>query len=371
MKSLGVILAGGNNHRLEKLTSTSGRATAAMPIGGGYCAIDFSLSNMTNSGIRKVAVMVQFNSGSLHNHLSSSKWWDLGRKKGGLFVYSPYLSGLESPFYRGTSNAMYQNIKFFLKSNEEYVVITSGDSIYKADFDDFLNYHIEKGNDITVAYKKAGGLDPRQFGVIELDDEENILDFEEKPLETSLDNISLGIYAISRKLLIGLLETTNKEGRYDFVRDIVIRYRKVLKLGGYPFKGYWRSLGSIKAYYDTNMDFLSKDVRDYFTKEPPFIVTKPRDVPPAKYNNGAEARGSLIGGGSILNGYVENSVLFSNIYVGENTFIKNSIIMDKVHIGNNCVLENTIIDKEVNIRDNTKIIGTVNQPAIVDKGKTI
>lgn len=369
MRALGVILAGGNNQRLESLTKVPGRAVAAMPIGGGYRAIDFSLSSMTNSGIRKVAVIVQFNSSSLHDHLSSAKWWDLGRKKGGLFLFSPYLSSYDSPFFRGTSNAMYQNIKFFTRSNEEYVAITSGDSIFKIDFKQLIRHHIERGNDITVAYKKIKDMDVRMFGVLDLDEDENIIDFEEKPLETSLNTISLGVYIIKRKLLIELLETTNKEGRYDFVRDIIIRYRKVLKLGGYRFNSYWSALNSVLSYYKTNMDFLQKDVRDYFSKQYPYTATKPRDEPPAKFNIGAQIQGSLVGGGSILNGHVENSLLFSNVYIGENTFVKDSIIMHGSYIGNNCNIESTILDKETIVNDGIKIIGTSEKPVIIEKGR--
>ena len=372
MKALGVILAGGNNQRLDVLTTKSGRASAAMPIAGGYRTIDFSLSNMTNSGIKKVAVMIQHNSNSIYNHLSSAKWWDLGRKKGGLFLFSPYMSSsVGSTYFKGTADAMYQNIKFFRRSNEEYVVIAHGDAVYKMDFNDIVKEHVEKGNDITVVYRKAGNLDVKQFGVLTMDEEEKITEIEEKPLETDVDNISLGIYVISRTKLIELLEKTQLEGRHDFVKDILIRYRKVLKIRGCRFDDYWSTLNSVKAYYDTNMDFLRKCVRDYFNKTAPFIATKPNDEPPAKYNRSAEVKGSIIGGGSIIDGYVEGSVIFSRVYIGENSFIKNSIIMDGVHIGSNCVIENAVIDKSVVIGDGKKIVGLDDSPELVEKGRVL
>lgn len=367
MRAIGVILAGGNNQRLGVLTTKSGRAAAAMPMAGGYRAIDFSLSNMTNSGIKKVAVMVQFNSSSLHNHLSSSKWWDLGRKKGGLFIFSPYMSSLGSAYFRGTSDSMYQNIKFFKKSNEEFVVISHGDAIYKMDYSKVIQHHVEKENDITIVYKKADGLDVTQFGVLSIDNEDNILEIEEKPLETHLDNIYMGITIIRRELLMELLTETNEEGRHDFVRDILMRYRKVLKIRGYKFDGYWNTLNSVNSYYNTNMDFLEKGIRDFFHKTPPLITTKPDDEPPAKYNRNAEVKGSIVGGGSIIDGYIEKSIVFSRVYVGENTFIKNSIIMDGSRIGNNCVIENAIIDKNVNIVDGQRLIGFEDAPHIVPK----
>lgn len=367
MKALGVILAGGNNQRLAELTSKSGRVVAALPIAGGYRTIDFPLSNMANSGIDKISVMVQFNSSSLHSHLSSSKWWDLGRKKGGLFLFTPYMSSEGTAHFRGTADAMYQNIKFFRKSNEEYVVIAHGDAVYKLDYNDIIKQHVEKENDITIVYRKADGLDVKQFGVLSIDDESNIVDLEEKPIQTHLDNISMGIYIIKRELLLKLLVQTNQEGRYDFVRDILVRYRKVLKVRGFKFDGYWSTLNSTEAYYKTNMDFLNKEVRDHFNKTAPFISTKPNDEPPAKYNISADVKGSIVGGGSIIDGYVNNSVIFSRVYVGENSFIRNSIILDGVKIANNCVIENAIIDKNAEIAPGSKIIGFGDKIELIGK----
>jgi len=369
MKALGIILAGGSNERLGKLTSA--RTVAAMPVGSQYRAVDFSLSSMTNSGIRKVAVMTQYNSSSLHNHVSSAKWWDLGRKKGGLFIFSPYLSEENSPWFRGTADAMYQNLKFFMKSNEEYVVIASGETLYKMNFEDVLDQHIARNSDITIVYKDMQDKDVRKLGVMELDDEENLVNFEEKPLETNLTTVSLGMYIIKRELLIDLLKEIQKEGRYDFVRDVIIRYRKTLKIRGFKFDGYWSSLNSVEAYYNANMDFLRKDIRDFFTKEYPFISTKPRDEPPAKYNMHAQVKNTLVADGAILNGYVENSILFTDVYVGENTSIKNSIIMHKTHIGNNCVIEHAILDKDTKVHDGQRIVGTPEEPIIVAKGTTL
>lgn len=366
MKALGVILAGGNNERLGKLTTV--RSSCAMPIGSQYRAIDFTLSSMTNSGISKVAIITQYNSRSLHNHVSSSKWWDLGRKKGGLFIFNPYLSNETSSWFKGTADAIYQNIKFLKKSNEEYVIIASGNNVHKTNFDTVVNEHIMRGSDITVVYKKRQDEDVRKFGVMELDEEENLINFEEKPLETNLDNISLGMYVIKRVLLMELLEEISQELRYDFVRDIVSRYRKVLKIRGYKYESYWRTLNSIQSYYNINMDFLNKDIRDYFTKVYPYIYTKPKDEPPAKYNIGAEVKNSLVGNGVILNGQTENSIICTKVYIGENTFIKNSIIMHNTYIGNNCVIENAILDKDITISDNKKLAGNKENPLIIEKG---
>ncbi len=369
MRAIGIILAGGNNEKLGVLTKK--RALSAIPVGSCYRSLDFSLSNLSNSGVGKVAVLTQYNSRSLHDHLSSSKWWDLGRKQGGLFIFSPYLTDENSFWFRGTADSIYQNITFLKRSIEPYVIITSGDSVYKADFSKILDEHAKTGADITIVYKEMLSDDPRNYGVLSFDQNNQLTDFEEKPLEPQTNLISTGIYIIQRTLLIKLLETIIPEGRYDLVKDLLIRYRKKLKIFGYRFDGYWRAINSVSAYREVNMDFLKKDVRDLFTRQYPYIETKPKDEPPAKYNSGADAIDCLVGSGSIINGYVSHSVLFRKVYTGEGTKIKDSIIMEGTFIGNNCVIENAILDKEVVISDGKNLIGTPDEPIIIAKGSVI
>lgn len=371
MKAIGIILAGGNNDRLRELCSV--RAVSAIPVGSSYRAIDFSLSNMTNSNIKKVAIITQYNSRSLHDHLSSSKWWDLGRKQGGMFVFSPFLSNDNSYWFRGTADSIYQNLNYLKKSNEEYVVIASGDGVYKMNYKDVIKYHKEKNADITIVCKdlKDSGKDLHDFGIMEFDDDMRMTDFEEKPVEPMNTTASLGIYVISRTLLIKLLETVIPEGRYDFVKDIIIRYKRQLHIYGYKYDGYWNTLNNVKSYVDVNMDFLKRDIRNMFTKESPFIDTKPKDEPPAKYNLGADVKDSLVGSGSILNGHVSHSVLSRKVFSGEGSVIKNSIIMEGSYIGNNCVIENAIIDKQVVVSDDKKVIGTPDNPVIIAKDTVI
>ncbi len=369
MKSMGIILAGGRNERLGNLTEL--RASSAMPVGGSFRAIDFSLSNMVSSGISKVAVITQFNSRSLNDHLSSSKWWDFGAKKGGLFTFSPFLSNDSSLWFRGTADSIYQNLTFLQRSNETHVVIAAGEGIYKMDYSAAIRYHVKKKADITIICKDVGHLNVQDYGVLELDENERMLDFEEKPVEPTSSLISLGIYVISRTLLIQLLETILAEGRYDFVKDIIIRYRKKLNMYGYKFDGYWSTINCIESYFDTNMDFLRPEVRRMFFKEKPFIDTKQKDEPPVKYNISSESKDCLIGSGSILNGYCEHSVLFRRVFTGENTSIRNAIIMEGCYIGNNCVIEHAILDKEVVVSDGKHIIGQPGKPVIIKKGTVL
>jgi glucose-1-phosphate adenylyltransferase len=327
---------------------------------------------MSNSNIRKVAVITQYNSRSLHDHLSSAKWWDLDRKKGGLYIFTPFLSDDNSFWYRGVADSIYQNIDFLKNSNEPYVIITSGDSVYKMDYHDLLDYHIKKGADITIVTKDATGTtnDPHDFGVVEYDSDMRLTSFEEKPLEPKSNNISLGTYIIQRSLLIKLLEATVPNGQYDFVKDIILRNAKELNVFAYQFNGYWNTLNSVKAYMDTNMAFLRDKARNMLIEEP-YILTKPSDDPPAKYNNGSDVKNSLVGTGTIINGAVHNSVLFRKVVIGEGAKINNSIIMKESTIGKNCVIENAIIDKEVIVSDGKKLIGTPEEPVVISKGEVI
>ena len=353
MRAIGIILAGGNNHRMKELSQK--RAIAAMPVAGSYRSIDFALSNMTNSRIQRVAVFTQYNAKSLNEHLSSSKWWDFGRKQGGLSVFTPTVTSENSSWYRGTADAIYQNLDFLKESHEPYVVIASGDGIYKLDYGKVLEEHISKGADITVVCKdlEPGEDDVNRFGVVQMDADNRIVDFEEKPLVAGNNTISTGIYVIRRRQLIELLETCANEGRTDFVRDILVRYKNVKKIYGYKMDTYWRNIGTKESYYKTNMDFLNRDVRNYFFKQHPDIYSKVEDLPPAKYNGEAVVNNSLVASGCIINGTVENSVLFKKVYIGNNCVIRNSIILNDVHIGDNCVIENCIVESRDTIRANT------------------
>ena len=353
MRAIGIILAGGNSNRMGELSAK--RAVAAMPVCGSYRAIDFSLSNMTNSHIQKVAVFTQYNSRSLNEHLNSSKWWDFGRKQGGLYVFTPTITATNNYWYKGTADALYQNINFLKNSHEPYVVIASGDGIYKLDYNKVLEEHIRNGADITIVCKdiKPDEDDISRFGVVKVDENMQVLDFEEKPLVAETNTASIGVYVIRRRQLIELLEAAAKEGRSDFVKDILVRYKNVKKIYAYKMDSYWRNIGTIDSYYKTNMDFLSKDIRDYFFRTHPDVYSKVEDLPPAKYNGEAIVNNSLISSGCIINGTVENSILFKKVYVGNNCVIKNSIILNDVHIGDNSYIENCIVESRDTLRANT------------------
>ena len=368
MRAIGLILAGGNSYRMKELSQK--RAVAAMPVAGSYRSIDFALSNMSNSHIAKVGVLTQYNARSLNEHLSSSKWWDFGRKQGGLFVFTPTVTVENNFWYRGTADAIYQNLSFLKNSHEPYVVIASGDGVYKMDYNKVLEYHIEKKADITVVCKDITENDEAErYGIVKLNEDCRIEEFDEKPMIAKSNTISCGIYVIRRRQLIELIEKCAEEERFDFVRDVLIRYKNMKKIYAYKLKEYWSNIASVEDYFRTNMDFLKPEVRDYFFRQYPDVYSKVDDLPPAKYNVGSNVRNSLISSGSIINGTVEDSIIFKKVFVGNNCVIKNSIILNDVYIGDNTHIENCIVESRDTIRANSYYKGEGEIKIVLEKNE--
>lgn len=367
MRAIGIILAGGNNNKMRELSNK--RAIAAMPIAGSYRSIDFALSNMSNSHIQKVAVLTQYNARSLNEHLMSSKWWDFGRKQGGLYVFTPTVTADNSWWYRGTADAIYQNLSFLKNSHEPYVVIASGDGIYKLDYNKVLEYHISKRADVTVVCTDKYEDDVTRFGVLKMNADGRIEEFDEKPMVSNSHTISTGIYVLRRRQLIEMIEKCAQEDRHDFVTDILIRYKNLKRIYGYKIDSYWNNISTVEAYYKTNMDFLKPDVRNYFFKQEPLIRTKIDDLPPAKYNPGSNVKNSLVASGCIINGTVENSVLFKKVFVGNNCVIKNSVILNDVYLGDNTHIENCVVESRDTIRANSCHIGEDGIKVVVEKNE--
>ncbi len=352
MKAVGIVLAGGGSNRMRELARK--RAVCAMPIAGFYRSIDFALSSLSNSHIQTVAVFTQYHAGTLNEHLSSSKWWDFGRKQGGLYTFTPAITSENGFWYRGTADAIAQNLHFLKECHEPYVIITSGDCVYKLDFNKVLDYHIEKNADITVVCKDMPeGCDTERFGTLRMNEESRIEEFEEKPVVARSNTVSCGIYVIRRRLLIELIEQCDAEGRYDFVRDILIRYRSMKRIYGYKIRDYWSNIATVEDYFATNMDFLKPEIRRWFFGTYPDIYTKVGDQPPAKYNVGAKVHNSLISSGCIINGSVEDSVVFKGTFIGSNCYIKNSILLNDIYIGDNSYIENCIVESRSTLQANS------------------
>lgn len=213
------------------------------------------------------------------------------------------------------------------------------------------------------------GTHIERFGTVRMNEESRIEEFEEKPLQAKTNTISCGIYVIRRRQLIEMIEKCAEEDRYDFVRDILIRYKDIKRIYGYKIKDYWRNIASVEDYYNTNMDFLKPDVRNYFFKQYPDIYSKVDDLPPAKYNVGSNVRNSLISSGCIVNGTVENSIIFKKSYIGNNCVIKNSIILNDVYIGDNTYIENCIVESHGTIRANSRYVGEDGIRIVVERNE--
>lgn len=372
MKSMmGLILTGGRNARLKELSEI--RSVAALPIGGKYRAIDFALSNMVNSGITNVGITAQYSFRSLMDHLGSGKEWDLDRRYDGLFIFPPYLAGEGSGWYRGTADAMYSNLTYLKRSNEDYVVITTGNCVYKMSFNDALSCHIDKNADITIIYRDMKDFsqeDLSLLGIMNLDSEGRVTDLQEKPLNPKSSLGSMGIYIMKRTLLISLLQESVAHGNYDFVKDILIKNLNTLNIYGYKFDGYWRCLSSIQLYYKCNMELLDPEICNTLFVENGRIFTKVKDEPPAKYNEEADVKNSIVADGCIIEGTIINSVLFRGVTVKKGVVIKDSIIMQDSIVEENVQLEHVILDKDVLITSGKTLKGELNWPVIVGK-KTV
>ena len=364
---MGMILCGGKNTKLKELSTI--RSSPAVPVGGKYRAIDFVLSSMVNSGITNVGVITQYSFRSLMDHLGSGKEWDLDRKTDGLFLFPPFLSDENTGWYRGTADAMYNNLTFLKRSNEEYVLISQGNCVFSATFDEMLKAHKESDADITVAYRDMSDVpldELTNMGVIQVDSENRIIDFQEKPMHPNSRLGSLGIYLLRRDLLITLLEESVAHGYYDFVLDIIVKMLGKLKICGYKFNGYWRSMSTVAMYYRCNMELLDPHVSNELYGAGK-VYTKVKDEAPAKYNEEAVVRNSIIGDGCIIEGTVENSVLFRGVTVKRGAVVKDSIVMQGSVIDENAILNYAILDKNVTLSHGRALKGEATWPVIIGK----
>ncbi len=366
--TIGVIITGGKNEKLKELAAK--RSVSAIPYGGRYRAIDFVLSNMINSGINKVGVLTQYSYRSLMDHIGSGKEWDLDRRRGGLFLFPPYLSGDHSGWYKGSADGLYHNSTFLRRSNDEFVLMTTGNCIYKMTYDKMLQEHIDTGADITILYRDMSDLDPEELkhlGMVAFDENNRLIQMYEKQSKPKGTLASMGVYILRRELLIDLLEESASQGYYDFVRDILIKKLDQLVIKGYRFDGYWRAMHSIPMFYKANMELLNPDIRQELFMNDGRVFTKVKDETPAKYNEEAEVKNSIIADGCIIEGTVINSVLFRGVKVNQGAVVKDSIIMQNTEVLNNAQLTNVVLDKDVVVGENKVLMGEKSYPFIVGK----
>lgn len=351
-----MILAGGQGSRLGVLTKKV--AKPAVPFGGKYRIIDFALSNCANSGIYTVGVLTQYKPLELNSHIGIGSPWDLDRRDGGVFVLPPYLEEKGGNWYKGTANAIYQNISFVDNFDPEYVLVLSGDHIYKMDYEIMLDFHKAKGADATVAVIDVPLKEASRFGILNTNEDGSIYEFEEKPKEPKSTNASMGIYIFNWKVLKKFLkeDENDKSSSNDFGKNIIPNMlNDGRKIFAYEFKGYWKDVGTIESLWEANMDLLKDDnMLNLYDDDGRIYSVNP--VRPAQYiGANADVRSSLIVEGCIIHGEVKNSVLFPGVTVGKNSIIKDSVIMPNTKIGENVVISKSIVGSSVTIRKDCRI----------------
>ena len=354
MRAVGIILAGGNNNKMRELTQR--RAVAAMPIAGSYRAIDFALSNMSNSHIQKVAVLTQYNARSLNEHLNSSKWWDFGRKQGGLYVFTPTITADNGYWYRGTADAIYQNLEYMESYNPEYVLILSGDHIYKMDYEVMLDFHKANNAEVTIAVMPVPMEEASRFGIMIADENHRITEFEEKPEHPRSNLASMGIYIFNWKTLKEALIAMADQPALDFGKHVIpYCHEKGAPLYAYEFTGYWKDVGTLSSYWEANMELIDIVPEFNLYEEYWKIYTKSEIQPPDYIAADSVVERSIIGEGSEVYGEVYNSVIGCGVTIGKGTVIRDSIIMNQTQIGEGCEINKAIIAENVVVGNQVKL----------------
>ena len=344
MKSLALILAGGRGSRLDFLSEH--RAKPSVPFAGKFRLIDFSLSNCVNSGIYNVGVLTQYLPLSLNDHIGIGKPWDLDRRIGGVTILQPF-TGRKGGWYQGTAHAIYQNISFIKRHNPQYVLILSGDHVYKMNYDKMINYHIEKDADLTIAAQRVPIEEADRFGILEPDKYMKIVDFLEKPEDPPGNLASMGIYVFSTEVLLDVLEKYCTKDSSDFGHHIIPPMIKNDNVFLYEYDGYWKDVGTLESYWEANLS-LANPLPDFNLYEEGWkIHTRSQEKPPVKFGNDARATQSIISNGSIINGIVENSVISPGVYIEEGAVVRDSVIFNDTVIKHDSIISKAIIDKEV------------------------
>ena len=353
---IAMLLAGGQGSRLYALTQKL--AKPAVPFGGKYRIIDFPLSNCVNSGIDTVGILTQYQPLVLNEYIGNGQPWDLDRLHGGVHVLPPYQKASGSDWYKGTANAIYQNISFIERYDPQYVIILSGDQICKQDYSDFLRFHKEKNAEFSVAVMEVPWEDASRFGLMVADENNRITEFQEKPKNPKSNLASMGIYIFKWKLIRQYLidDGNDPESEHDFGKNIIPRMLEDgRKMYAYSFDGYWRDVGTIDSLWEANMELLDENPQIDLNDDKMRIYTRNFSLPPHYIAPGASVKNSILADGCVIEGEVENCVIHSGVKIGKGSVVKNSVIMKDTVVRTDCQIDKALIDEEVVIEQGCKV----------------
>lgn len=359
-----MLLAGGQGSRLKYLTSNT--AKPAVPFGGKYKIIDFALSNARNSLIENIGVLTQYKHFYLNEHIGIGQPWDYDRLSGGLKLLPPYFTEDGGRWYKGTANAIYENIDYLDNLNPEYVLILSADHIYKMNYRKMLRFHKEKEADLTIAVMEVDWEETSRFGIMNTDQDQKIVEFEEKPKNAKSNLASMGIYIFNWSLLREALieDYEDKESSYDFGNDIIPRLlNSGANLYAYKFEGYWKDVGTVRSYWESNLELIEDknglNVYDHAWK----VYTKSKNLPPHYIGKNAQLNKSLVNEACRIYGRVDNSVLFDQVTIEEGAEVYNSVLLPGVVVKKGARIFNCVVNENMTIREN-KVFGDKNDDCV-------
>lgn len=351
-----MLLAGGQGSRLYNLTEKN--AKPAVPFGGKYRIIDFTLSNCVNSGIDTVGVLTQYQPYVLNEYIGSGQPWDLDKTYGGVKILPPYQRANGAYWYKGTANAIYQNLGFIERYDPDYVLILSGDHIYKMDYYEMLKYHKENGADCTIAVIDVPLAEASRFGIMNTNDDNSIYEFEEKPAHPKSTKASMGIYIFGTDILKKYLEEDDNDPQSsnDFGKNVIPKMLSDgAKMFAYPFKGYWKDVGTVQSLWEANMDLIGENPA-LDLRTPEFrIFSRNSTRPPHYVGENAKIVNSLVTEGCEIYGTVINSVLFGGVKVAAGAVVRDSVIFEETEIDDGSVIDYSILDCRISVGKNCRI----------------
>ena len=350
------ILAGGVGSRLCLLSER--RAKPAVPFGGKYRIIDFTLSNCVNSGIYDVGVLTQYRPTSLNQHIGTGRPWDLDRSRGGVQILQPSLGSIESDWYQGTADAIYRNLIHLRRRHAEHVLVLSGDHVYVMDYNVLHAFHVANGAAVTVAVTEVPADAISSFGIIEVDAAGRVVGFQEKPKQSHSRLASMGVYLFERDSLFQWLaeDAEMEHSSHDFGKDLLPRLvARGDRVYAYRFTDYWQDVGTLDSYYESNLAFLEDDPPLQLSGSDWTIHTQSADRPPVRFETGGQVVRSVVANGCVVAGRVVRSVLFPGVVVPAGAEVRDSIVMQDTWVGRDAVVDHAIVDKEVRIGDGASI----------------